>query len=216
MSIRGLTKAAVAVLIGFLSISAPLSAEIFKYEDLDGHIIFTDKPLEGNFRLVWHSKPPAKGKKIEPEFSFRRTVVNRTHLTFYTPMIDDVAERTRLYPELLHAVVRAESAYNPHAVSRAGAVGLMQLMPDTARRFGVTNSRDPRENLEGGARYLRHLLTKFSNNLKLALAAYNAGENAVIKYGNKIPPYPETRNYVKKVIAFYKQNRKQKTNLSAL
>jgi soluble lytic murein transglycosylase-like protein len=216
VSTRGLTKVALAVLIGCMAISMPLSAQIYKYEDLDGHIVFTDQPLEGNYKLIWRSKPPKKGKKIEPEFSFRRTVVNRTHLTFYSPMIDDVAARTRLYPELLHAVVRAESAYNPHAVSRAGAVGLMQLMPATARRFGVTNSRDPRENLEAGARYLRHLLTMFSNNLKLALAAYNAGENAVKKYGNKIPPYPETRNYVKKVIAFYKQNRKRKTNLSAL
>ncbi len=212
----GPKRLAVALLIGFMSVCTPLSAQVFKYVDLDGHVMFTDKPLTGNYKLMWRSKPDTKAKKGEPMFSFRRNVVNQRHLTFYTPMIDDVAERTRLYPELLHAVVRAESSYNPHAVSRAGAVGLMQLMPETARRFGVTNSLDPRSNLEGGARYLRHLLNKFSNNLKLALAAYNAGENAVKKYGNKIPPYPETRQYVKKVIAFYKQNRKRRSNLSAL
>jgi len=124
-------------------------------------------------------------------------------------MIDDVARKARLYPELLHAVVKAESAYDPNAVSRAGAIGLMQLMPQTASRFGVIDSRDPKSNLEGGARYLRELLTHYNNNIKLALAAYNAGESAVEKYGNKIPPYPETQNYVKKVLAFFKQNRKQ-------
>jgi soluble lytic murein transglycosylase-like protein len=87
-------------------------------------------------------------------------------------------------------------------------------MPATARRYGVIDSRDPRANLEGGARYLRDLLTLYRNNLKLALAAYNAGENAVKKYGNKIPPYPETQKYVKRVIGFYLQNRKQSLALN--
>jgi soluble lytic murein transglycosylase-like protein len=85
----------------------------------------------------------------------------------------------------------------------------MQLMPQTAKRFGVKNRRDPRDNLQGGARYLRELLTLYNNNIKLALAAYNAGEKAVEKYGNKIPPYRETQNYVKKVLAFYIQNRRR-------
>ncbi len=211
-----LTKAAVLVLIGGMLIGAPLSAQVFKYKDLDGHVIFTDKALKGNYKLVWSSKPSKKQKSSGPAFSFRRNVVTQKRFTFYAPMIEDVAARNRLYPELIHAVVRAESAYNPHAVSRAGAVGLMQLMPATARRYGVDNSRDPQANLEGGSRYLRDLLNMFSNDLKLALAAYNAGENAVKKYGNKIPPYPETQQYVKRVIAFYKQNRRQQSSMSAL
>ena len=107
----------------------------------------------------------------------------------------------------MHAVVRAESAYNPNAVSRAGAVGLMQLMPATAAHYGVTNRRDPTQNLMGGTRYLAYLLKLFDNDLTLALAAYNAGEGAVQRYGNKIPPYRETQNYVRKVLAFYRQAR---------
>ena len=107
----------------------------------------------------------------------------------------------QLEPALLHAVISAESAYNPQARSPKGARGLMQLMPDTARRFGVSDPDDPTENLHGGARYLRWLLDSFTD-LRLALAAYNAGEGAVQRYGNAIPPYPETRTYVRRVIEF--------------
>ena len=104
-------------------------------------------------------------------------------------------------------MVTAESAYDPVAVSSAGAVGLMQLMPGTAERYGVRNRRDPRQNVLGGVRYLRDLLVQFDD-LTLALAAYNAGENAVIRYGNRIPPYPETQNYVRKVLTFYRDYRR--------
>ncbi|MEE9552534.1 MAG: lytic transglycosylase domain-containing protein, partial [Gammaproteobacteria bacterium] len=107
-----------------------------------------------------------------------------------------------------HAVITAESAYDPRAVSRAGAVGLMQLMPATAKRYGVKNRLNPRENIYGGTRYLRDLLIMFDNNLLLALAAYNAGENAVKNHGNRIPPYKETQTYVRKVINYYKKYRK--------
>ena len=111
-----------------------------------------------------------------------------------------------LEPELLHAVVRAESAYDPDAVSSAGAVGLMQLMPDTARRYGVSDRRDPDANVLAGASYLRDLIAEFEQDLELALAAYNAGENAVRSYGNRIPPYPETQGYVRKVLRYYAEN----------
>ena len=99
--------------------------------------------------------------------------------------------------------LESESAYQPDAVSHKGAVGLMQLMPGTAERYGVSDRHDPVQNLSGGTRYLRDLLEMFDNDLQLALAAYNAGENAVIRYGNKIPPYNETQGYVRKVIRFY-------------
>jgi soluble lytic murein transglycosylase-like protein len=101
----------------------------------------------------------------------------------------------------------AESSYNPNAESKAGAQGLMQLMPGTAKRYGVDDSFNPEQNLSGGSRYLRDLLKMFNNRLPLALAAYNAGENAVKRNGNEIPPYEETRNYVKKVLHLYMENR---------
>ncbi|MCG7956811.1 MAG: lytic transglycosylase domain-containing protein, partial [Candidatus Thiodiazotropha endolucinida] len=96
---------------------------------------------------------------------------------------------------------------DPRAVSHKGAQGLMQLMPATAKRYGVENSYDPRQNLRGGATYLKDLLRMFEYDIKLALAAYNAGENAVIKYGKQIPPYPETQKYVKKVLNEFEKNR---------
>ncbi len=120
----------------------------------------------------------------------------------YQPLIESAARRHGLVPELLHAVIRTESAYKPNALSHAGACGLMQLMPGTAERFRVTEIWDPAQNIEGGATYLRFLLDLFDNDLRLALAGYNAGEGAVKRYGNQIPPYPETQNYVRKVLQF--------------
>jgi soluble lytic murein transglycosylase-like protein len=121
----------------------------------------------------------------------------------FTNIISDAASRNQVDEKLVHAVIQTESAYNPSAVSRAGAVGLMQLMPATARRYGVTNRTDPAQNVDAGTRYLRDLLDMFNYNLGLAVAAYNAGEGAVMKYNYSIPPYPETRNYVKQVLARY-------------
>ena len=121
----------------------------------------------------------------------------------FSPIINTAAAKHSLDPRLLHAVIRAESAYNPNAVSHKGAVGLMQLMPQTAKRFGVKDRENPTENINGGARYLSELLKMFESDIKLAVAAYNAGEHNVIKYGNKIPPFNETRHYVAKVMKFY-------------
>jgi hypothetical protein len=120
----------------------------------------------------------------------------------FSNLISDAAYKHGVEEKLVHAVIQTESAYNSAAVSRTGAVGLMQLMPDTARRFGVTNRTDPVQNINGGTRYLRVLLDMFDD-IRLAVAAYNAGENAVIKYNNSIPPYPETQNYVRQVLALY-------------
>jgi soluble lytic murein transglycosylase-like protein len=112
--------------------------------------------------------------------------------------VDRIAAEHSLPPELLHSVIQVESNYNPGAVSPKGAQGLMQLMPDTARRFGVPNSFDPVENIQGGAKYLKYLLELYKGDYPRALAAYNAGEKAVARYGG-IPPYAETRNYVVQV-----------------
>ncbi|MCC7547453.1 MAG: lytic transglycosylase domain-containing protein [Burkholderiales bacterium] len=115
------------------------------------------------------------------------------------------AKTFSLEPALIHAVITAESAYNPLARSPKGAKGLMQLMPGTAERYGVKNPLDPKQNILGGAAYLRDLLTLFGNDMQLALAAYNAGEGAVARHGGRIPPYRETLEYVPKVLSYYKR-----------
>ena len=201
-----------AVMLAGLIAVAPMSvtAEVYKYRDHAGRIHLTDQPMRGDYQLLkvyrletgrrfsGGAKPSSKGNNaLRRMWERRRTV---------TPAIAEVAAETSLPPELLHAVVRAESAYDAKAVSRAGAVGLMQLMPATARRYGVEDRENPVQNLRGGAQYLRDLLEMFDQNLRLALAAYNAGENAVLQYGRQIPPYDETQTYVRRVIAFLNEH----------
>jgi soluble lytic murein transglycosylase-like protein len=188
-------------MITLLVCAFSVEAEIYKYRDSQGRIHFTDKPMAGKYRLVWRSgleKGSARNGYSTAEF--------RKNKMQLTPLIDATARRARLHPGLLHAIVLAESAYNPQARSHKGALGLMQLMPATASRYGVDNSLDPLQNLEGGTSYLKDLLIEFKYDLKLAIAAYNAGENAVRKYGNVIPPYPETQQYVDKVMGYYRDN----------
>jgi len=121
----------------------------------------------------------------------------------YAPQIASAARASGLDPELVHAVIAVESAYRPHAVSSKGAIGLMQLLPETAQSHGVNNPAEISANLRAGTHHLSGLLERFDNRLDLALAAYNAGEGAVRRYRNSIPPYAETRNYVPAVIARY-------------
>jgi len=125
----------------------------------------------------------------------------------YDEIIRQSSARHGVDPNLIIAIMRQESGFKAHAVSYKGATGLMQLMPATARRFGVTNIYDPAQNIEGGTRYLRFLLDKFNGDVKLALAGYNAGEGAVVNYGYTVPPYRETRNYVKAISARYGASR---------
>lgn len=193
----------VQMMIGlcFYAFMMPAGADVYKQIDKHGRVIYTDRPTSSNHvRLVktW------KGWVEQPRARLNTRDFHKNRIKF-TPAVELAAEQYNLPKTLLHAVITAESAYDPEAVSRAGAVGLMQLMPATARRYGVSNRRNPYENIHGGSRYLKDLLVMFEYNLALALAAYNAGENAVKKYGNKIPPYEETRNYVNKVIKYYKQ-----------
>lgn len=202
-SVSGLIVAIVATALLLQTLSA--KAEIYKYEDPLGNLYFTDSPMKGTpYKLLWRSgNDPRFGSYSRIDIAGMKQ--NRER---YSPLIEQVARYEGVYPGLLHAVVRAESAYDPRALSRKGAQGLMQLMPPTARRFGVRDSWDPEQNLAGGARYLKSLMEMFDDNLELVLAAYNAGENAVRKYGNQIPPFPETRKYVKKVVSFYQKNRR--------
>lgn len=122
----------------------------------------------------------------------------------YVPLVEEAARETRVDPKLLQAVIATESGYNPVARSRKGAQGLMQLMPATARRYGVANAYEPRHNILGGARYLADLLVMFDQDVQLALAAYNAGEQAVLRHGRKIPPFRETIAYVPRVMKYYR------------
>jgi len=197
----------VLIMLSGLVYSIGAQADIYKYVDKHGRVILTDKPThKGYKRLVktwkgWVEVERRRGPAID-------VAANRKK---FSGTINYFAKQYRLPSPLLHAVITAESSYNPDAVSSAGAVGLMQLMPGTARRYGVTNRRNPYQNIKGGSSYLRDLLGMFDNNLVLALAAYNAGENAVIKYGNKIPPYRETQTYVKRVLDYYNQYKKTMT-----
>ena len=196
--------ASLLLLVVLLVVTGPVLAEIFKYRGPDGSIHFTDHPMPRSYELLWKiGKPNPPKTAAKGAYSKGHMQQNKSLLT---PLIEQTAKQLRLHPGLLHAIVLVESAYNPKATSNKGAQGLMQLMPGTAERYGVTDAYDPRQNLEGGARYLKDLLAMFKYDLKLALAAYNAGENAVKKYGNEIPPYPETQNYVQKVMGHYRKN----------
>jgi len=173
-------------------------ADVYKYVDKDGHVFLTDRPDHKGYKLIVRTWKGWKEKKYN-------VVDLKKQQKKYRDIIKTAASRNKLPSALVHAVITAESAYNPKAVSRAGAVGMMQLMPSTAERYGVKDSKDAEANIAGGTRYLRDLLEMFDNNTKLALAAYNAGEGAVMKYGNKIPPYKETQYYVAKVLGYYKK-----------
>lgn len=187
----------VILLSGLLTVSCNSLADVYKYTAPDGHVYYTDQPQHKKYKLIIRSKP--KGYQA----SFKHLKKNKKK---YTPIIEAAASKHGIDPKLVHAVIYAESAYNATAVSSAGAVGLMQLMPATARQYGAQNRKDPKQNVFAGTRYLKYLLGLFNDDLSLSIAAYNAGENTVKKYNNQIPPYPETQKYVKQVLRLYKKS----------
>lgn len=181
-------------------------ADIYGYADEEGEVHLANHPTADGFE-VWAQSPREAAKAAEPGAAAEPPVRVENLAAMrarYHPLVQEAARTYELEPALLHAVISVESGYNPKAKSRKGASGLMQLMPDTARRYGVADIFDPAQNIRGGARYLRDLLRMFNNDMKLALAAYNAGENAVMRHG-RIPPYQETAAYVPKVLAFYRK-----------
>jgi len=186
-----------------VSAAAPAFADIYSYKDEHGVVHFTNiKGLDPRYRLI-RREEANPGMPYVGGAPARVFMPSQEDMQKYAHIIQTASKAYGVDASLVHAVISAESAYNPNAVSRTGAMGLMQLMPDTARRYGVQNMMDPTENIHGGVRYLRDLLDLFKGRLDLAIAAYNAGENAVIRSGRKIPPYAETRHYVPKVLGFY-------------
>jgi soluble lytic murein transglycosylase-like protein len=180
-------------------------ADIYRYVDADGTVHFTNVPQDSRFKV--YLKEKRTPDPVTDTLASEIRQYNDKDRARYAKPIQDAAKATRLEPALIHAVISAESGYNPYARSRKGAAGLMQLMPETARRYGVTNRLDPAQNISGGARYLRDLIRMFNNDIQLAVAAYNAGENAVMRAGNRIPPYQETMTYVPRVMTYYKKYR---------
>lgn len=194
-----MTRNSLAAAVFLCSLAASAARADIYVRDEDGVPLYTDQPAGKSFSLFMRINDlplNSQARHADPRFLKQR-------MESYKPLIEAAAQAAALDPALLHAVVMVESGYNPAARSPKGAQGLMQLMPDTARRFGTTDPYDPAQNLRGGARYLARLLAEFDGELSLALAAYNAGENAVRRHGGRIPPYAETQRYVPAVLARY-------------
>ncbi|MGU7780099.1 lytic transglycosylase domain-containing protein [Burkholderia sp. PU8-34] len=178
-------------------------AQIFGTVMSNGAIVLTNEPGKAGMKTIVAGDPPAEtGARHAPS---KLAGGAGAVLSSFADVIEEASRAFHVQPELLRAVIDVESGYNPRAVSDKGALGLMQLMPDTARRFSSGDMFNPRDNVLAGARYLRFLLDLFKENVELALAAYNAGENAVIRAGYRIPSLPQTRLYVPRVLARYKQ-----------
>ncbi|MGH7307788.1 MAG: transglycosylase SLT domain-containing protein [Candidatus Rokuibacteriota bacterium] len=184
--------AAFAVLLGVAGGAVPAIADVYRFVGPDGTVHFTNAPTDPRYRregltsstpIVLIARPAVRSPRYEREIS-------------------EAAERYGIPEPLIRAVIRAESGFNPRAVSRKGARGLMQLMPETAAVLGVRDSFNPRQNIDAGVRHLRGLKERLGDDLRIVLAAYNAGEQAVLTYGG-MPPYPETRQYVSRVLDLY-------------
>ncbi len=185
-------RALLAMMVCATAIGAA-RADIYAFTDSAGVVHYTNVPTDSRYeRLLIEPSSPA-GTEL------------RAKAAPFSELIDEAAGHANVSPALLRAVIAVESAFDPKAVSRKGAQGLMQLLPATARRYGVHRPLDPRDNLRGGASYIRDLLKRYGNDLELALAAYNAGEDAVDRHGRTIPPFPETQAYVPAVLRFYRR-----------
>ena len=178
--------------------TAPAKPKIYTFVDADGSKHFTDVPDNSRYKLLILSPNDMSesGDRYDSNWLAR---ANR-----YDSVIENAALAAALEPNLLRAVIVVESGFNSRAVSKRGAVGLMQLMPSTASRFGVSNPYDPQQNVHAGAHYLKFLMNRFGQDVRLALAAYNAGEDAVLRNGGQIPPFTETRAYVPRVLKIYR------------
>jgi soluble lytic murein transglycosylase-like protein len=175
--------------VGLLASVADGEAQIYSWRDARGQLVLSDKPVGP--RATYEVPASRDVRTTRPAAAARAAA--------YDEFILRHAATHGISPDLVRAVIQVESAFNPRAVSPKGAMGLMQLMPATATEFGVLNPFDPAENVRGGVAYLRRLLDRYDHRVELALAAYNAGPGAVDRYGQTVPPYRETRDYVRKV-----------------
>lgn len=190
------------LLATLLSPALGAAGGIFGYMDDEGVEHLSNIPDDRRYRLLLADRfEPARQALRAPRGVLALPYMQRP----FHDSVMQASSATGIDAALLHAVITVESGYNQGAVSPKGATGLMQLLPATARRFGTANPLDPAANIQAGARYLSHLLGLFDNNLELALAAYNAGENAVIRHGRRLPPYAETQRYVPLVVAHYRK-----------
>jgi len=197
---------------------APLTCradrDCYGYTDQDGVLHLTNVPDDDRYHVVARGSPAPAAAPGALAVAAAKSVTSpgpaaglAAQPRPFDALVRETAAQYGVDAALVHAVIWVESGYNPRAVSQRGAAGLMQLMPETARRYGVADLFDPVANVRGGVRYLTDLLKMFNNDVRLALAAYNAGEAAVIKYGWRIPPFPETTAYVPRVVSFYDQLR---------
>jgi soluble lytic murein transglycosylase-like protein len=194
------------LLVSFCAASNEARADIYSFTDANGTQSFSNVPTDERYVLMLRTDEPTE----QPASVVRKIhEINRSQQKTLVPEINRAAFTYHLDPALLHAVIATESGYEVNAVSNKGALGLMQLMPETARLYGATDPFNPAQNIQAGAQYLNILLKRFGNNLSLALAAYNSGESNVVKYGVRIPPFPETRAYVPKVMGLYRKYQRQ-------
>lgn len=198
-------RAVSGVLVGIVAavgLGAPAQADIYVYQLPGGARIVTDHPVASrDYKLVRQSKTSKGAGTLVSSRSIQSAV---TDPDAYDRLIRRMAARHQVDPALVKAVMHVESAFNPHAVSHKGAQGLMQVMPETGQRYGAVDLFDPVQNVEAAVRYLKDLQRMFKNNTPLVLAAYNAGENAVLRHRG-IPPYNETRDYVRKVTGLHRR-----------
>lgn len=184
---------AAVCLAALLVMSRPADAEIYSWRDASGNLVVSNVPQGKNAGIPLYNVAEATGAIRSTRY------VAPAKARPFDDIIEAQASNMRVRTDLVRAVIQVESAFNPRAVSNKGAMGLMQLMPATARQFGVRNAFDPGENVRGGVAYLRQLLDRYNGDERLALAAYNAGPGAVDRYGQTVPPYAETRDYVSRI-----------------
>jgi len=191
-------RLALLIAILFAASSAAAKPKIYTYVDAQGLRHYNDVPDNNRYRLLVLSPQDrtASGDRYDVQLLAKASQ--------YDSIIEHAALSAAVESNLLRAVIVVESGFNSQAVSKRGAVGLMQLMPATASRFGVSNPYDARQNVHAGARYLKFLIDRFGHDVRLALAAYNAGEEAVARSGGQIPPFSETMAYVPRVLKIYR------------
>lgn len=185
-------KSGLLAIVVTIGLASPAAAQIYSWRDADGKLVLSDQPRVDRGKMTTYAVSGAATVLAT------KPLVPRIKSTLYDTSITEHSRRMGVSADLVRAVIQVESAFNPSAVSTKGAMGLMQLMPATARELGVTNPFEPDQNIRGGVTYLKRLLDRYDHKVELALAAYNAGMGNVEKYGD-VPPFKETRNYVKKI-----------------